>query len=219
MNRYKKFRVPTLDAVTAACAVYRQLGNVVKKAELNDTSPTSKTLIMDHLSGTAPVEILPVDQAQALEVTEYIRQRMMVDTLAGRGNSPFFLGVATLLEKETTSSSDLGILAWAPKLMDDLIARDDRNQDIRSALHDSRYLGTVDSAISLEFHTLECYYVKAHDHFVALGHDGAGNAVSFWSRHQVTGVREIRGRVRRHDRNAKFGNIAVTYINYVKFKK
>ena len=225
MTQYKKFRTPTLDAVAAACAVYRLLGNTVKKSELNDTSKTSKAMLLDHFSGAEPLVITQSDLDRAQEVTDYIRQRNMMDTLAGRSNSPFFLSVAGLLEKDTVSSSDFGILAWAPKLTDDLSKTDDRDQEIRRVLHDSRYIGTTGKGIELEFHALSNRFVRSENSYnntgkyVVLGHDTAGNAVEFWSSTPVEGTVNIRGRVKGHVTMGRHGNLPCTNLHYVKFKK
>ena len=225
MTQYKKFRTPTLDAVAAACAVYRLLGNTVKKSELNDTSKTSKAMLLDHFSGAEPLVITQSDLDRAQEVTDYIRQRNMMDTLAGRSNSPFFLSVAGLLEKDTVSSSDFGILAWAPKLTDDLSKTDDHNQEIRRVLHDSRYIGTTGKGIELEFHALSNRFIRSDNSYnntgkyVVLGHDAAGNAVEFWSSTPVEGTVNIRGRVKGHVTLGRHGNLPCTNLHYVKFKK
>lgn len=218
MNRYKKFRVPTLDAVAAACTVYRLLGNTVKKAELNDTSKTSKEMLLDHFSGN-PLDITQADHDRAQEVIDYVRQRNMMDTLAGRSNSPFFLSVASLLEKDTTSSSDFGILAWAPKLADDLTKNDDRSQEIRQSLHDSRYVGGQGKPIELEFCTLSCSYIRNANKYVSLGHDAEGNAISFWSSESIAGNVKIKARVKGHTQLTRYGNLPCTNLHYVKFKK
>jgi hypothetical protein len=219
MAQYKKFRTPTLDAVAAACTVYRLMGNTVKKAELNDTSKTSKDMLLDHFSGVCLLDITPADHARAQEVIDYVRQRNMMDTLAGRSNSPFFLSVAALLEKDTTSSSDFGILAWAPKLADDLSKTDDRTQEIRQALHDSRYIGVPGRGIELEFHTLSNKLIRESNRFVVLGHDATGNAVSFWTNSRVSGIVNIKARVKAHDQLTRYGNLPCTLLHYVKFKK
>lgn len=218
MTRYKKFRIPTVDAVAAACAVYRHFGNIVKKSELNDTSKTSKEMLLDHFSGDSQITVTDEDCTRADEVIAYIRQRNMLDTLAGRSNSPFFLGVATLLEKDTTSSNDIGMLVWAPKLVDDLTQSDDRAQDIRQICHNSRYIGTTGKGIELEFHVLNTAYIQDYNRFVHMGHDGSGNAVTFWHPTRLTGVTRIKGRVKSHNPIARYGNIPGTGLNYVKVK-
>lgn len=219
MAQYKKFRTPTLDAVAAACAVYRLMGNTVKKSELNDTSKTSKIMLLDHFSGVSPLDITPADLDRAQEVIDYIRQRNMMDTLAGRSNSPFFLSVAGLLEKETASSSDFGILAWAPKLADDLSKNDDHAQSIRQALHDSRYIGTTGKGIEMEFQALDTKFIRDANRYVVLGQDAAGNAVSFWTNERVEGTVKIKARVKGHTTLGRHGNLPCTNLHYVKFKK
>lgn len=220
MNRYKKFRVDTTEAVAAACAVYRHLGNTVKKAELNDTSKTSKELLLDHFSGNSEITITDEDRGRAVEVASYIQQRNMLDKLAGRSNSPFFLSVAVLLEKETVSSSDFGILAWAPKLVGDLTAADEETQNIRQTLHDSTHIGTLGKGIELEFHVLKTNYLKNYNSFVVLGHDGFGNSLSYWSaRCPESLVFKIKARVKKHETLSRYGNAKSTVINYVKLKK
>lgn len=219
MAQYKKFRTPTLDAVAAACTVYRLMGNTVKKSELNDTSKTSKEMLLDHFSGAELLDVTPADLDRAQEVIDYVRQRNMMDTLAGRSNSPFFLSVAGLLEKDTVSSSDFGILAWAPKLTDDLSKTDDRDQEIRRVLHDSRYIGTTGKGIELEFHALSNRFVRDSEKYVVLGHDAAGNAVSFWTSASIEGTVKIRGRVKGHVTLGRHGNLPCTNLHYVKFKK
>jgi len=220
MNRYKKFRVDTTEAIAAACAVYRHLGNTVKKAELNDTSKTSKELLLDHFSGKSEITITDEDRARAVEVASYIQQRNMLDKLAGRSNSPFFLSVAILLEKETVSSSDFGILAWAPKLASDLTATDDKDQSIRQTIHDSSYIGAVGKGIELEFHVLKVNYLKNYNSYVVLGHDSSGNALNYWSNTcPETPVYKIKARVKKHETMSRYAGAKCTQLNYVKVKK
>jgi hypothetical protein len=212
----KKFRVETLQTVAAACAVYRMFNRTVKKPEIGITAPTSKQMLLDHFNGVSLLDITEADQSHATEVINSIQHRNMVDKLAGRASSPFFLDVAERLEKESVSSSDFGIVVWAPKLVDDLTSRDDQHQQQRQILHDSAHIGTQGKSIAIEFHPLSYHFKKDYNTYVMLGHDGCGNAVSFWHKFPVDRVRSIKGKVKHHGNINAMGNIRVTNLNYVK---
>ena len=122
-----------------------------------------------------------------------------------------------VISRDTVKLTELGILAWAPKLHDDLIKRDNEREHELVICADSSWLGKPGTTIELQFvPTAGRIFIKDYNVFSYTGHDGAGNHVSFYCRLDIPIGITIRGRVKSHRTR---GNIKSTVLHYVKVVK
>jgi hypothetical protein len=213
MAKLPKIKVATQDAVKAAIVAFRINGNSV----VRDVDGNNKQLIYQHFAGKAIAGFPDGElQAQADEIVNGLMQRVMMNTLAGRDSGGFLREVVEIITKDSISSDSFGLLAWAPKLYQDTVRADVTRETVLNKSADSSYIGVVGKKVSLEFTPLTCSYVKNYNMFVHVGHDGAGNLISFWNKQRFSHAVKITARVKNHRADPHYSNAKFTTLNYVK---
>lgn len=211
MTKFKRFSVPTLDALAVAIAVYRAQGNRVIRTD--GKKPGNKELIKDHFVNELPIPDL---HSEATAICESLSQRAMMNTLLGTKNNDFLVAVNSLLAIDTVSTANFGSIAWAPKLFDDAVKSDDARERMLTFAHQSQYVGAVGKKITINFQLIQCRYISSWNSFVHTGHDGQGNLVTFFHKDKIEGGFPISARVKSHKKDEKLSNAFVTTVNYVK---
>jgi hypothetical protein len=213
MAKLPKIKVATQDAVKASIMAFRINGQSV----VRDVEGNNKQLIYQHFAGKVMSGFLDSElQTQAEEIINSLNQRVMMNTLTGRDTSGFLKEVVDLVTRDSVSSDSFGLLAWAPKLYHDTVRADTTRETVLAKSADSSYIGTVGKKVSVEFEPLSCSFVKNYNMFVHVGHDGAGNLISFWNKDRISTPVKITARVKNHRADPHYSNARFTTLNYVK---
>jgi hypothetical protein len=210
MVKQKKLRVNTLDAIAVATDVYNQNN----KRVVRDYEHSNKQAIYNYFELHA--ESINIDHAGARKIQDALNQRVMLNSLTGIETNGFIKEVNDLLQSDTVTSDRFGILAWAPKLHDDIARQDQVKETILSLSIGSTFVGVVGKSLEVDFHLLECRHMAHYDSFMHHGHDGFGNLLFAWHQKPIESGSRLRARVKDHRRDKKHHDAAITILNYIK---
>ena len=217
MAKYQKVSVSIIDALAVAVHIYRKQGNKVTKFDYDTNLPGNKELIYDYFAaGTGNIHQDPDLIETALTIRSAIGQRITVNILTGVKNNDFLVTVNALLERDNITSKDFGLLAWAPKLSDDMSKADTLKEAMISAGTDSKHIGTIGKKIAITFNEITTRFLPMYNSYVHSGKDDEGNLVSFWNKNQIPNGSKITAKVKGHAKNPRIGDALVTNLNYVK---
>jgi len=213
MAKIPKIKVATQDAVKAAIMAFR----INNQSIIRNGCSNNKQLIYQHFTGTAMQGFSDSElQDHADEIVNSLMQRVMMNALAGRDSGGFLREVVELITKDSVSSDSFGLLAWAPKLYHDTVRADVTRETVLSKSANSTFIGVMGKKVSVDFEPLSCSYVKNYNMFVHVGHDGAGNLISFWNKHRFNAPVKITARVKSHRRDPHYSDARFTVLNYIK---
>jgi len=205
-------KIPQLDFMTTVVAVFELQGNIVKKFEPG--KPGNRELIIGHLTGTSPIIITDLHCEKAQLLMQDMECRCTIKRLMGEPIHNFMNNVVTSFQGTHININQAGILAWAPKLLQDLMAADDRKMDFATICSNSNWVFVNGkSTFKLNFEPIITRHSRPSDMFFHDGHDGAGNRIQFWARSKFDKQMAISARVRKH---VIVDDIQTTILNYVK---
>lgn len=219
MVKQKKLTVDTISALSAAILAYRYNGqkilrhNNITNSHLESGQLSNTQLICDSIITGLDMTDSLRDEAENIRGS--LNQRVFMDTLSGAKINEFLLEINSMLQQDTITSDRFGILAWAPKLYNDIVKSDESREAILEFSGVSDYIGKESKKITINFEVLSCRYLKNYDSFVHTGHDGAGNLVTFWKNKRIESG-AITARVKSHKKNERYSNAKTTVLNYVK---
>lgn len=216
-----KKEFPTINALAVSIAAFEyNKRTVVRNAietESDDKIFPNRQIIQETLMGIRPLVVNEFHTKEAEGIVIYLQQTMIMQSLKGRSDR--FLGQMTeLLSNQTVRESDLGLLAWAPKVSDDY-QRKDRIREVSARYeHHSRYVGHPRDRITTDFTLIEKRYIKTTDCWAVYGVDAEDNLLFYWARtlDKVCEVGRISARIKAHNEDSFRGNAKVTTLNYVK---
>ena len=212
MAKIKKIKVDTIEAIATAIVAYRANNNrVVREGYGNN-----KEIIYTYFTTEMGMVGIEDARAQAVVIRDALSQRVMMNTLTGARNSDFLNEVARLLQADTVSSDKFGLLAWAPKLYDDMAKSDDARELVLSMGINSEFVGKVGKKIELVYEEINCRFLPIWNSYAHIGHDGQGNLVMFFKQDRIPAGGKITARVKSHKTDERLGNSKITVLNYVK---
>lgn len=217
-----KQQFPVVHALSAATAAYHYnnstiIRNVMVNEHGHEIQP-NRQLIINYLEGhQSNLRVNDHYIAQAEGIITYLQQTVIMQSL--KGTPDRFLGqIAELLSRQDVAVKDIGILAWAPKLVDDYQKKDHVRE--LSARHErtSRYTGRVGDKLTVDFTLIEKRYVKSMDCYAVYGVTDQDNLIFYWAKtlDKVCEVGKISGRVKAHNEDGYRNDAKVTVLNYVK---
>ena len=218
----KKKTFITSQALIAAVAAYEHNKKHIYRdpVMIDDVEvKPNRQLILNYLDGDHTVLTVTEDHAlRASELIDYIQHASLMQTLR-KGSADQFVGkIAELLTNLDITSSDFGLLAWAPKLADDYQKKD--QAQLASARFEgaSRYIGKVGDKIIMTFTLIESRYIKQMDCYAVYGHNENSDLIFYWAKEEKKIVEEgrIQAKVKAHNPDKYHGNARVTTLNYVK---
>lgn len=217
-----KQKFPTVTALAVAvCAYHYNNSTVVRNITMHENGheiKPNRQLIADHLLGKeSNLRVNDHYIAEADGVVQYLQQTVIMQSLKGTPDR-FLAQLAELLSNQTISESDIGILAWAPKLADDYQKRDHVREISARYEHSSRYVGRVGDKFETSFTLIDKRYVKTLDCYAVYGYDDRGNCLFYWAKtlDKVCEVGRIRARIKAHNEDEYRNKARVTVLNYVK---
>lgn len=220
-NNSMKQKFPTLQVVTAAVTAYEHNNQRVERNAQHSPEKIivpNRQLMLNYLQGNGAsfvVDNLHVKQAEG--IIQYLQQTGIMQTLTSR-NDRFLNQINQLLSGPTINSKDFGIIAWAPKLVNDYQKKDHVREVSARYEHSSRYVGQPNDKIQTDFVLIDSRYVQSMNCHAVYGHDSQGNLLFYWARDSKKIIQSgrIQGRVKAHKQDAYRGNACVTTLNYVK---
>jgi hypothetical protein len=218
----KKKTFITSQALIAAVAAYEHNNKRVVRDPFVDNEieiKANRQLILNYLDGDHSVLAVTEDHAvRASELIDYIQHASLMQTLR-KGSADQFMGkIAELLTNLDIVSSDLGLLAWAPKLADDYQKKDQAQLASARFEGSSRYISKVGDKIIMTFTLIESRYIKQMDCYAVYGHNENNDLVFYWAKDEKKVVENsrIQAKVKAHNPDKYHGNARVTTLNYVK---
>jgi len=213
---------PALEVLAASVAAYAQnektiVRDTVRENDKIITLP-NRQLIADCFEGMKrPFIINDFHRAEAEGIVSYLEQTVIMQSLKGTPDR-FLAQISAIIANKEISKKDFGIVAWAPKLVDDY-QRKDRVREVSARYeHHSRYVGHTRDKITTNFTLIEKRYIKSMDCYAVYGADDAGNLLFYWAKtlDKVCEVGKISGRIKDHKEDEYRSNARVTVLNYVK---
>lgn len=217
-----KQKFPTVLALaTAVCAYHYNESMVVRNVTMhkNDYEVLpNRQLIADHLEGRkSNLRINDHYIKEAEGVITYLQQTVLMQSLKGTPDR-FLAQIAQLTTDQEVLPRDFGILAWAPKIVDDYQKKDHVRELSARFEHSSRYTGRIGETITIGFTLIEKRYIQSQNCYSVYGVTEYDNLVFYWAKDldRVCEVGKIQGRVKSHREDSYRNNAKVTVLNYVK---
>ena len=107
-----------------------------------------------------------------------------------------------------------GIIAWAPKLAQDIIKTEEERHELFRVGANSKYIHG--SKVIMTFNLLKTYYLQMYNSYSYVGHDGNGNLVTFFNKKKINDKTNIVGKIKTHRKEARFNDACITVLIYVK---
>ena len=207
------------------------------KKDVDETNPvglienfSNKSIINSYLTRddkkdltipSPPIEVNESHFTRADEIKDYIQHTILMFTLrSSSGAAPDFMSkINELLQKETVSYRDFGILAWAPKVASDFMIKDKVRETTSQFESASNFVGTIGKKVSLTFTLIESKFIgRDINCWMCFGHDECGNLITYWAKDESKIVKDgrIDAKVKSHTINNTRGGSKVTMLNYVK---
>ena len=209
---------PTLESIATAIAAYDYTDKRIVRAKITDGLAPNRELITNYMSGNgAPFVVNDFHRKEADGIITYLQQTVIVQSLKGSPDR-FLAQIAELVTQQEVAVKDFGILAWAPKLVDDYQKKDHVRELSARYEHSSRYVGRIGDKITTDFTLIEKRYIKSMDCYVVYGYNTGDNLIMYWARSldKVCEVGKISGRIKAHNEDEYRGKARVTVMNYVK---
>lgn len=207
--------IDTTSALSVAVAAYRL--NDRKVVKYVDGKPGNKELMYNYFASNALFHGVDaadlMDEAIKIQIT--LPQQVMMTTLRGDKPNDFLLNITKLITSESISKRDLGIIAWAPKLFDDINKENNVREQIVQLGSTSHYIGKVGDKATVEFTLITCKYLQQFNSYVHRGHDNFGNLISFFNKNQIVSGK-IMGKIKSHTKDTRNYDFLTTNLNYVK---
>ena len=212
-----KSKYNTLSALSAAIRAYKINGRIHREfVRENNTEYQPNRLIITNAVNQNQFTANELAEAQQLKT--YLKDTVIMQTLKKGSAHQFLKNIVEMLELETVTAREFGLLAWAPKMAADYQQKD-RNREA-SALYEnnSRHFGQVGDRVEINFTLIESAYLKNYDCYRVCGYTDTGSLISYWAKDTKKVVEQgrIRGRVKSHVQDSYRGNACVTVLNYVK---
>lgn len=217
-----KQNFPTEQALTVALVAYHYNNSkVVRNTMLSEQGfevQPNRQLIINHLTGKqSNLRVNDHYAKQADGIITYLQQTVIMQSLKGTPDR-FLAQIVELLTAQTIAESDIGLLAWAPKLADDYQKKDHVREISARYEHRSRYVGKLGDKIETGFTLIEKRYIPRMDCYAVYGVDDHDNLIFYWAKNldKVCEVGKITGRVKAHQADGYRNDARVTTLNYVK---
>lgn len=209
----------TLEALAAAVAAFQTAGNRVVRYNESDVWSNGfgcKEVVDSWLTDGSILSVTEAHREQAQEIQSWLSQKMTLSVLSNQQLSGFFVDVCSLLQNENINQRKLGMLVWAPKLYNDMNARDNQVMDIRLTCQNSKCIGQIGKPITLTVQVMDTYYMRDFMKWRTVCADNQGNLVQFYHSEKLEGTVNIKARVKSHAANNRFYNVPMTQLNYAK---
>ena len=208
----------TIQTLALAIAAYRKSNNNILRKDGN--IPGNKELVIDHLlnnvkfDGADATDL--VSEAENLKTA--LNQQIVMNTLTNRPTNEFLLNVNNAIIGDKVSMRDIGLIVWAPKLLNDIQKAENTRSDLLNLSFSSQHLGKIKDRVELTFTLVSQRYLQNYDLFIHTGHDEKGNLVNFFNKSKIESGR-ISARIKQLKKDNYINGADVTVLTYVKVIK
>lgn len=211
---------PLQAALAVACAVYRVQGQVKFNEPYQDVTGQyfgAADIVKHTLTGKMQFNVTDDDREAAATLAESINSSITFSLIQGQKVNDFTRNVCDLVSKETVKLFEIGLLVWAPQLMDSMNYRQRQRVEIIDNSYNSDPLGKIGDKVTIDFTLIRHNYVQSLNCYSALGHDGNGHAVGFLTQKEsLLKSGKLTGKIRKFERNRYNNGVMTTTLNYVK---
>ncbi len=212
-----KITYKTALVLAAAIRAYRANGRVNREFVNEDGVEYQPNRLI--ITNAVNKNQFTADEFDAAEqIKTYLKDVAIIQTLKQGTADQFLKNMIEMLELESVTAREFGLMAWAPKLSADYQRRDRTRE--ASALYEStsRHFGNTGDRVEIDFVLIESVFLKNYDCYRVYGHTGTGDLVSYWARDSKKIIEQgrLKGRVNKHVTDSHRGGACVTMLNYVK---
>lgn len=222
---------PVDDVLAAAFAAYRINGEYTKNFVYEDyVTPdgdyiqtikrkSNKVMVHEHMTSKTLMPITAEDIANVAKAREHFKKYTLRSLDTTNGLNDFEQSVYACITADTVSSTEFGIVAYIPALMEREIKDKEIKKIIKNDYSASEHQGNLQEKITRTLTILNKRYLQNYDRFVYSAGDGA-NLYSFWHSSGVLNIDaeyEIEGKVKAHGTAFKRKENE-TVLNYVKYR-
>lgn len=219
--------VPMLELAALAFAAQRINGTLHKQPEIFDADSgtvvkvtPNKVLMHNSFVPNAEgprVTATDEDRNRAQTAVDTIQSDCTLRLLQGRQLSEFIASLNSLIQQETVTQRDCGLMAFLPNIYDRILQDHNKQETSASLSVTSQYLGNVGDKIIVDFTFVDKRYLAQYNCWSIFGHDANGNCVGFLTAHENLAVSgRIQGKIKRLEENRYRNGAKVTNLNYVK---
>jgi hypothetical protein len=219
--------VATRELAALAFAAQRVNGTLHKHSEVFDADSgtvikvvPNKVLMHNSFVPDAKgpqITVTQDDRDLAIAAVDAIQSDCTMRLLQGRQLSDFIVSLNTLLQQETASQRDCGLMAFLPNVYARML-EDHANKETTAVLSiTSQYLGQISDKVTVDFTFVDKRYLQQYNCWSVFGHDADNNCVSFLTQHESLAKScRIQGKIKRLEENRFRGGAKTTTLNYVK---
>ncbi len=206
---------PTVYYLAAAILAFEENGGQCH-AWTGPGYTANKVLIREYIFNAAYQQHLDNRINDAEEISNYLKQKILLLTLAGK-KTGFLEEVVFVLNKSHCSLNNIPTIVWAPKLYHDFKMVDEFYEKLAD-YKNSQYVGSVKDKIIFTATVLHSSFIKKLEAWSVTVADGENNLYSFLTK-ELSKVKsgQLKARVRSHDLCKYHNNFRVTKLNYVRF--
>lgn len=209
----KADNIPTRDILALATRVFYQDGNqIFRESPEHEASKFKLAKLLKAGELPTVAELVEADS-----IIEQVSQRLALNALKGTSiKSEFINNVFKYVCKPGSPAWAGAFLIWAPKVLNDLAERDEKNLAMQASAVSSTWFGTAGNKIELDVNVVECRFVVHIGKFSVVAKTNEGHFVSFWFSKNIENTVKIKGRIKGHRVNQFIGNAKTTLLNFVK---
>jgi hypothetical protein len=218
--RNKLFAI--MDVLAAAVAAFEAVGDrVIRYNEAPDSKfgiNGNKEMVQQWLGGNQEnLVVTESHREHAEEMRTFLSQQLTLSILTNTPLSGFYEDIVRLLSEEQISLNKVGLLVWAPSLYKSQVHRQQSKTEIQESCAGSKFVGQQGKSIELSVSIKEKHFLKDYSKYRVTCSDSDGNLIQFYI-NKIADMPDlkIKGRVKNHRYNTHCGNLATTYLNYVK---
>ena len=126
------------------------------------------------------VTITDEHRAQARTAMDTIINKVMLMVLKGDKFNQFYHNLNSLVEQETSTSRNFGLLAYVPKIADQITSLQDVDQKRVKLHHTSGPIGSIGDKIVTNINIFYSFAMPDHDSVRYEAHDDNGNLIKFF---------------------------------------
>lgn len=159
-------------------------------------------------------------RTRAQEMIDLLHGGWTMQLLRGQQLSNFVASVAKLLEKDTVTNMDAGILAYVPSLYVKAVEKNEFLEKVTPLSMESKYIGTVGSKVEETVEVLKSSFIEKFGCSSVLAVTADGNMVQFFTQKAndfpIDSKVTVRAKVKMHFVDAYNNGAQTTRLNYVK---
>lgn len=199
----------------AAAAAFRINGKFVSSKSVpyfqnegEGAAITNKSLMVDLLAETSRISD---EDCKTGEAMRNFYRSMTFKIISGRKLTDYDKKIINLLDEETISTRDLGLLASVPKAYD----REMDKERVANALSKTKgFAGSVGSSVELNISVVSCYFSFKYDGYYVTAISSSNQRIDFYHSKELKGDLTIKGTVKLHGTFHTYGEY--TRLNRVK---